>query len=219
MHQQPSRHTSTRRISTERIQHKEHTTHIQKALFHGSLSGTLVLTSKITIMATLCLLCSVPHSYTSHPTRWLHGDSSMPSNGQNIERLSTVCLDCLISLTSREEMNEGQQHFSNSNNLYRMADAVAAMKVMNIQESTRYRSSHYLGQTTVSAEDRRALCKWGYEMVDACKLDRYINIIAMGYFDRFMSNRGLSVIEVCLESQREFQLAYVVSSTPKLSIS
>ncbi|KAL3773382.1 hypothetical protein ACHAWO_004951 [Cyclotella atomus] len=53
----------------------------------------------------------------------------------------------------------------------------------------------------VSAEDRKALCQWGFDT-----FNHDVAMIAIGYFDRFLSKRGLPVVEACLDNQREFQL-------------
>jgi hypothetical protein len=95
---------------------------------------------------------------------------------------------------------------------YQITDKISIIRTMQLQESTTYRPSHYLDHTEVTAEDRKKLCQWGFHILDASKLDRHIVVIAIGYFDRFMSSRGLRVVEACLRNQREFQLAFVVSS-------
>lgn len=92
-----------------------------------------------------------------------------------------------------------------------IADILSVIEVMKVQQATTYKSFHYLEQTKVSAEDRKALCQWGFDIMDACKLNHDVAIIAIGYFDRFLSKRGLPVVEACLDNQREFQLAFVVS--------
>ena len=94
----------------------------------------------------------------------------------------------------------------------KMEDMISGIQVMKVQESTTYRTMHYLNQTVVTEEDRELLCQWGFNVSDACKVNHSIAVIAIGYFDRFLSKRGLRVVEVCLEDQREFQLAFLVSS-------
>jgi hypothetical protein len=89
---------------------------------------------------------------------------------------------------------------------------MSAMQVMKHQESTTYRTLPYLECAAVTAQDRSALCQWGMSCVDACNIDRKICSIAIGYFDRFMSSRGSKVALTCLSDQRDFQLAFVVSS-------
>jgi hypothetical protein len=56
------------------------------------------------------------------------------------------------------------------------------------------------------------MCQWGFNIVDACGVERNLAVVAITYFDRFLSCRGVRVVEVCLASQREFQLAFIVSS-------
>jgi hypothetical protein len=92
-----------------------------------------------------------------------------------------------------------------------IADKISIIQVMNVLQATTYKSFHYLDLTSVSAEDRKALCQWGFDFMDACNLNHDITIIAIGYFDRFFSNRGLRVVEACLDNRREFQLAFIVS--------
>ena len=93
-----------------------------------------------------------------------------------------------------------------------MEDMLSKVRVMQSKESTTYRPRPYLNQTTVTAEDRCLLCQWGFDISNVCRLNRCIAVIAIGYFDRFLSHRGLRAVEVCLANQREFQLAFVVSS-------
>jgi hypothetical protein len=88
---------------------------------------------------------------------------------------------------------------------------------MKVQEAITYRPGDYLYQTSVSAEDRKSLCQWGFDILDSCNANRQIAVIAIGYFDRFLSNRGLRVVEACLANVREFQLAFVVSAPSGLS--
>lgn len=97
---------------------------------------------------------------------------------------------------------------------YRIADQISKIQVMKLQESTTYKPLHYLDHTAVTADDRRGLCQWGFEIMNACNMKPDIAVIAIGYFDRFLSNRGLRVVEACLANQREFQLAFVVSAFP-----
>jgi hypothetical protein len=63
----------------------------------------------------------------------------------------------------------------------------------------------------VTRSDRHAMCQWGFSILDACKVDRHFAIVALTFFDRFLSCRGLRSVEACLARQREFQLAYIVS--------
>ena len=88
---------------------------------------------------------------------------------------------------------------------------VSVIREMVSLESTVYKPSHYLEGTAVTAHDRKKLCQWGYSLADACKVDRNIATIAITYFDRFLSCRGLRSVEVSLRREREFQLAFVVS--------
>ena len=95
---------------------------------------------------------------------------------------------------------------------YKIKDMIAQVRVMQLKELTSYRPLPYLNETTVTAEDRSSLCQWGFDIMDACNVNRCIAVIAIGYFDRFLSHRGSRVVEACLADQREFQLAFVVSS-------
>ena len=88
---------------------------------------------------------------------------------------------------------------------------ISVIREMMIQESTIYNPSHYLEGTAVTAHDRKELCMWGYSMADVCEVDRNIATVAITYFDRFFSCRGVRSVEVCLDHQREFQLAFIVS--------
>ena len=92
-----------------------------------------------------------------------------------------------------------------------MHHIMSVIQGMKNQESTAYKPSHYLEGTVVTAHDRKLLCLWAYRTADVCKVDRNIATIAIAYCDRFLSCRGLRSVEICLASQREFQLAFIVS--------
>ncbi|KAL3788741.1 hypothetical protein HJC23_012297 [Cyclotella cryptica] len=93
------------------------------------------------------------------------------------------------------------------------SQTISVIQVMKRQELTAYRTSDYLDHSTATHHDRLSVCQWGFKIVDACGVDRNIAVIAITYLDRFLSCRGSRVVELCLSSQREFQLAFVVSST------
>jgi hypothetical protein len=95
--------------------------------------------------------------------------------------------------------------------LHRIADITSIIEAMKHQESTVYRPSHYLDQMTLTSEDRASVCEWGFSLVEACDVDRNIAVVGIQYFDRFLSYRGLRVVEICLSREREFQLAFIVS--------
>ena len=96
---------------------------------------------------------------------------------------------------------------------YKMADMISRVRVMQLQEKTTYITLDYLNQNnvTVTAEERRDLCQWGFDILDRLEVNRYIAVVAIGYFDRFLSHSGSIVVEICLRDLREFQLAFVVS--------
>lgn len=88
---------------------------------------------------------------------------------------------------------------------------LSVIEAMEHKESTTYKPFHYLKNVEVSENDREEMCKWGFGVVEAIQLDRQIATIAIQYFDRYLSNRGLRSVEICLSGQREFQLAFIVS--------
>jgi hypothetical protein len=91
---------------------------------------------------------------------------------------------------------------------------------MKHQESTAYKPLPYLANDVgVTHKDREALLQWGFRILDACKVDRHFAIVAVSFLDRFLSCRGLRSVEACLARQREFQLAYTVSSSDQLCAS
>lgn len=94
----------------------------------------------------------------------------------------------------------------------KMEDMVSGIQVMKVQEATTYKTMHYLDRTAVTEDDRERLCQWGFDVLGVCKVNHSIAVIAIGYFDRFLSIRGLRVVELCLADQRELQLAFLVSS-------
>ncbi|KAL3775434.1 hypothetical protein HJC23_010138 [Cyclotella cryptica] len=87
--------------------------------------------------------------------------------------------------------------------------ACSVIRAMRHQETTSYKASHYLDWANVTQHDRKEMCQWGFSIVDACCLDHNLAVVAITYFDRFLSCRGVRVVEVCLASQREFQLAFI----------
>jgi hypothetical protein len=94
---------------------------------------------------------------------------------------------------------------------------MSIIRTMKHQESTAYKPLPYLADDVgVTHKDREALVQWGFGILDACKVDRHFAIVAVSFFDRFLSCRGLRSVEACLARQREFQLAYVVSSSDQL---
>ena len=96
---------------------------------------------------------------------------------------------------------------------YKLVQRISIIHTMMRQELTRYKSRHYLdGTITVTEQDRSSLCTWGYDITDACSMNRKVAAIAIGYFDRFMSNRNVRAVEVCLADPKEFQLAFIVST-------
>jgi hypothetical protein len=102
-------------------------------------------------------------------------------------------------------------------------DIVSIIKTMKRQESMVYKTlpylenidvlgSEHLENPDVSANDRKKLCP-----INASNTDRHLATVAITYFDRFLSRRGLRSVEACLTNEREFQLAYVVSWWPDLA--
>jgi|EP00970_Alexandrium_tamarense_P014249 hypothetical protein len=75
----------------------------------------------------------------------------------------------------------------------------------------------------ITTDDRKAMCKWSYTIVDGCKLSRQVAVVAIQYFDRFLctaatlddslfdGRRLLSSrrATIALVSRREFQLAFI----------
>ena len=96
---------------------------------------------------------------------------------------------------------------------YKLTEKISVIHAMLRQESTTYKAYHYLEDTIVTEQDRSSLCAWGYGITTACNMNPKVAAIAIGYFDRFMSKRNTRAVEACLAGQREFQLAFIVSST------
>ena len=93
----------------------------------------------------------------------------------------------------------------------KMRHIISVIQEMKNKESTAYRPLHYLQGTVVTPHHREKLCQWGYNLADASQIDRSIATVTITYFDRYLSCRGLKLVEICLASLREFQLAFVVS--------
>ena len=96
-----------------------------------------------------------------------------------------------------------------------MIHIMSVIQTMKHQESTYYKTSPYLHNVAVTEKDRHAMCQWGFDIVDGCQvcqIDRYVATVAISYFDRFLSCRGLRSVEICSVGRRDFQLAFVVST-------
>jgi hypothetical protein len=106
-----------------------------------------------------------------------------------------------------------QQSCSSSSCEGDSSDVISIIRTMQHQENTIYRPCDYLSGTYISPQDRMDVCQWGFQISDAVGVDRSIAVIAITYFDRFLSCQGLRVVEVCLRRKREFQLAFIVSKT------
>lgn len=100
-------------------------------------------------------------------------------------------------------------HLSNSN-------LIDQLRTMQHQEQTHYKCgvdylnlpSPFLGAAGVTIEEREAMCRWAYEIVDACQVDRAIACIGITYFDRFMCTSSMRA-KSALISRREFQMAFI----------
>ena len=105
-----------------------------------------------------------------------------------------------------------QQSCSSSSCEDDSSDVISIIRTMQHQENTVYRPCDYLAGTYISPQDRMDVCQWGFQISDAVEVDHSIAVIAITYFDRFLSCRGLRAVEVCLRRKREFQLAFIVST-------
>jgi len=104
---------------------------------------------------------------------------------------------------------------SSSSNPY----LIDQLHFMQTQESSLYQITHdYLASTTakiaVSPLDRRTMCSWSYDIVDACSIDREVAIIGISYFDRFMATSSApgprsAAATSALQSRRQFQLSFI----------
>mmetsp|Transcript_1407 Transcript_1407/g.3250 ORF Transcript_1407/g.3250 Transcript_1407/m.3250 type:complete len:357 (+) Transcript_1407:57-1127(+) len=81
-----------------------------------------------------------------------------------------------------------------------------------VQQESSYRADDYLGRwkdvAAVSKEERSAMCSWGFDIVEACSIDKEVAVIGISYLDRFMSV-PCPRTRACLLSRREFQLAFI----------
>ena len=69
----------------------------------------------------------------------------------------------------------------------------------------------YLSSTsaTITAEDRRALCSWSYEIIESLSnINSEIACIGISYLDRFMATSS-EMAKVALSSRHQYQLATV----------
>lgn len=150
----------------------------------------------------------------SHLTNTMTMDTSTPSQTSTKRTLETSNGDNVIlkryKPTSPLHFEECQPQ-SCSASYYNAAYISDLVETMKNQESNVYRPFDYIDGATVTCEDRRGVCEWGYQIVDEFELDRHIAVVAVTYLDRFLSCRGLRVVEICLDKRREFQLAFIVS--------
>ncbi|KAL7460805.1 hypothetical protein ACHAXS_001247 [Conticribra weissflogii] len=96
------------------------------------------------------------------------------------------------------------------------------LRTMLNQEQTTYRypsdflsysqrrplRSRHLDVPSISEDDRRAMCQWGMEIVDACQIDRSAACCAISYFDRFLDTNSKQA-KMALLSKRIFQLSFI----------
>eukprot|EP01082_Thalassiosira_pseudonana_P015338 g13624.t1 g13624 contig9:81379-82269(-) len=98
------------------------------------------------------------------------------------------------------------------------------IQAMQRQESTSYKVStdylntpiHKASSTTssptldniVTPTDRKTMCSWAYNIIDACELERRIAFIAMTYLDRFMASKSHRA-QFALLNRCQFQLAFI----------
>ena len=87
------------------------------------------------------------------------------------------------------------------------------LQFMQKQESSYQISVDYLSlsSATITAADRRVLCSWSYQIIEAIsstRITREIACIGMSYLDRFMATSSARA-KVALSSRDEYQLATV----------
>eukprot|EP00956_Cyclotella_meneghiniana_P006118 scaffold7977_cov77-Cyclotella_meneghiniana.AAC.1 len=141
------------------------------------------------------------------PPRAIRRNLSATSNGKS-SRKQDECIQSKRSRTFSSSMPT-EPSPKESCSPYKVAEKISIIQTMMVQESSTYMTSHYLHRAAVTAEERAWLCQWGFDILDACEINRTIAVIAIGYFDRYLSNRGLECVEVCLSNQRDFQLAFI----------
>jgi hypothetical protein len=133
-----------------------------------------------------------------------HAMNASSSNARSSSAAGTKRFKTMLS-------NFCQQSCSSSSCEDDSSDVISIIRTMQHQENTVYRPCDYLAGTYISPQDRMDVCQWGFQISDAVEVDRSIAVIAITYFDRFLSRRGLRAVEVCLRRKREFQLAFIVS--------
>ena len=120
-----------------------------------------------------------------------------------------------------DQLNFMQEQESSS--LYQCTDYLSTCTTTSTKSSSSSSSSN--SSCKVSSSDRRTMCSWSYDIVDACSIDREIAVIGMTYFDRFMSlvtssssasasdnttnNNTNNNMSPYVQSRRSFQLAYI----------
>ena len=70
----------------------------------------------------------------------------------------------------------------------------------------------------VTSADRRTMCNWSYDIVDACQIDREVAVIGMNYFYRYMSlsttaadtaSSSSTLSSTAPTTRKSFQLTYI----------
>jgi len=67
--------------------------------------------------------------------------------------------------------------------LYQSTDYLQLLHSSSIND----KSTTNISSCMVTSADRRTMCNWSYDIVDACQIDREVAVIGMNYFDRYMS--------------------------------
>jgi len=96
-------------------------------------------------------------------------------------------------------------HLSNQekDELYQCTDYLQLLHSSSINDKS-------ISSSMVTSADRRTMCNWSYDIVDACQIDREVAVIGMNYFDRYMS---LSTTAAAAAASRRQHCSSAISST------
>jgi len=97
-------------------------------------------------------------------------------------------------------------HLSNQekDELYQCTDYLQLLSLINDKS---------ISSSMVTSADRRTMCNWSYDIVDACQIDREVAVIGMNYFDRYMS---LSTTAAAAAASRHCSSTISSTSCPRV---
>ena len=127
-------------------------------------------------------------------------------------------LQLSLSQTIDPYLIDQLSHLSNqeTDTLYQCTDYFQRLHLSS--SSTNDKSTPNISSSMVTSADRRTMCNWSYDIVDACQIDREVAVIGMNYFDRYMSlsttaadtaSSSSTLSSTAPTTRKSFQLTYI----------